>query len=86
MTHQLHADLIVVGAGTSGSYFAWRLSQAGFRTIVMELYPLFIRYPGAREKDIINALNKHLCGCTAYETILEGAILAQERMNAGVSS
>ncbi len=36
MTHKLHADVIVVGAGTSGCYFAWRLGQAGFHTIVLE--------------------------------------------------
>jgi digeranylgeranylglycerophospholipid reductase len=36
MTEQLNADAIVVGAGTSGCYFAWRLSQAGFRPIVLE--------------------------------------------------
>lgn len=36
MTQQLNADAIVVGAGTSGCYFAWRLSEAGFRTIVLE--------------------------------------------------
>jgi choline dehydrogenase-like flavoprotein len=36
MTQQLSADVIVVGAGTSGCYFAWRLSQAGFRTLVLE--------------------------------------------------
>ncbi len=36
MTHQLHADAIVVGAGTSGCYFAWRLGQAGQRTIILE--------------------------------------------------
>ena len=36
MTEQLSADAVVVGAGTSGCYFAWRLSQAGFRTILLE--------------------------------------------------
>jgi digeranylgeranylglycerophospholipid reductase len=36
MTNQLNADAVVVGAGTSGCYFAWRLSQAGFRTVVLE--------------------------------------------------
>lgn len=86
MTLQLRADLIVIGAGTSGCGFYWRLSQAGFRTIVMELYALFSRHPGTPEKDIINALNKHLCRCTAYETNLVGALLAQEWMYGGVSS
>jgi digeranylgeranylglycerophospholipid reductase len=36
MTDQLSADAVVVGAGTSGCYFAWRLGQAGFHTIVLE--------------------------------------------------
>ncbi len=36
MTHKLQADVIIVGAGTSGCYFAWRLGQAGFRTIVLD--------------------------------------------------
>ena len=36
MTEVLHADAVVVGAGTSGCYFAWRLGQAGFRTMVLE--------------------------------------------------
>ncbi|MCL7453559.1 MAG: NAD(P)/FAD-dependent oxidoreductase [Anaerolineae bacterium] len=30
------ADVIVVGAGTSGCYFAWRLAQAGLRVLVLE--------------------------------------------------
>jgi digeranylgeranylglycerophospholipid reductase len=30
------ADAIVVGAGTSGSYFAWRLAQAGLRVLILE--------------------------------------------------
>ncbi len=36
MTQGLNADVVVVGAGTTGCYFAWRLSEAGFRTIVLE--------------------------------------------------
>ncbi|MFN2219599.1 MAG: NAD(P)/FAD-dependent oxidoreductase [Anaerolineae bacterium] len=36
MTDLLQGDAIVVGAGTSGCYFAWRLGQAGFRTLVLE--------------------------------------------------
>jgi digeranylgeranylglycerophospholipid reductase len=40
MVNQLRADVIVVGAGTSGSYFAWRLAQAGFRVLVLEKHRL----------------------------------------------
>jgi len=40
MTQPLHADVVVVGAGTSGCYFAWRLAQAGYRPIVLEKRPL----------------------------------------------
>ncbi len=36
MTQELNADVVVVGAGTTGCYFAWRLSEAGFRTIILE--------------------------------------------------
>jgi flavin-dependent dehydrogenase len=40
MRDQLSADAVVVGAGTSGCYFAWRLGQAGFHTIVLERHSL----------------------------------------------
>jgi digeranylgeranylglycerophospholipid reductase len=40
MTTAGHTDVLVVGAGTSGSYFAWRLAQAGFRVLVLEQRPL----------------------------------------------
>jgi len=36
MAQQQLADAVVVGAGTSGCYFTWRLSQAGFHTLVLE--------------------------------------------------
>ena len=36
MAEVLNADAVVVGAGTSGCYFAWRLGQAGFRTLILE--------------------------------------------------
>jgi flavin-dependent dehydrogenase len=32
----LQADIVVVGAGTSGCYFAWRMCQAGYRVLVLE--------------------------------------------------
>ncbi len=40
MTEQLSADVVIVGAGTSGCYFAWCLARAGFRAIVLERQPL----------------------------------------------
>jgi digeranylgeranylglycerophospholipid reductase len=36
MTTAFRADVVVVGAGTSGCYFAWRLAQAGYRVLVLE--------------------------------------------------
>ena len=48
--------------------------------IVMELYALFHKTPGASEEEIVEALSLHLCRCTGYEAILEGALLARERM------
>jgi aerobic-type carbon monoxide dehydrogenase small subunit (CoxS/CutS family) len=60
--------------------------QCGFCTpgIAMELFALLTAKPQATEQEIANALNKHLCRCTAYEAIWEGALLAQRRM-AGTS-
>ena len=36
MPSDFQADVLVVGAGTSGSYLAWRLAQAGCRALVLE--------------------------------------------------
>ncbi|MDY6795096.1 MAG: NAD(P)/FAD-dependent oxidoreductase [Actinomycetota bacterium] len=36
MAESLEADAVVVGAGTSGGYFAWKLAEAGFRCLVVE--------------------------------------------------
>lgn len=30
------ADVLIVGAGTSGTYLAWRLAEAGYRCLVLE--------------------------------------------------
>jgi xanthine dehydrogenase iron-sulfur cluster and FAD-binding subunit A len=46
----------------------------------MELYALFEGNLDAGEEQILDALDKHLCRCTGYEAIWEGALLAQERM------
>ena len=54
--------------------------QCGFCTpgIVMELAALFESKPSASETEVIIALNKHLCRCTGYEPIRDGASIAQE--------
>lgn len=36
MTDRLQADVVVVGAGTTGCYFAWRMAQAGLHVLVLE--------------------------------------------------
>jgi len=35
-----NADVVIVGAGTSGTYLAWRLAEAGFDCLVLEREPL----------------------------------------------
>jgi aerobic-type carbon monoxide dehydrogenase small subunit (CoxS/CutS family) len=54
--------------------------QCGFCTpgIVMELYGLLEENPHASETEMTNALNKHLCRCTGYEPIRDGALIAQK--------
>jgi aerobic-type carbon monoxide dehydrogenase small subunit (CoxS/CutS family) len=54
--------------------------QCGFCTpgIVMELYGLLEENPAASQNEIENALNKHLCRCTGYEPIRDGALMAQK--------
>ncbi|HZW02860.1 MAG TPA: 2Fe-2S iron-sulfur cluster-binding protein, partial [Anaerolineaceae bacterium] len=54
--------------------------QCGFCTpgIVMELVALFDTKPNASETEILNALNKHLCRCTGYEPIRDGALIARQ--------
>jgi carbon-monoxide dehydrogenase small subunit len=58
--------------------------QCGYCTpgIVMELYALYKRSPDAGEEEIRKALNKHLCRCTGYEAIWEGALAAQKALQA----
>ncbi len=34
------SDVVIVGAGTSGTYLAWRLAEAGFSCLVLEREPL----------------------------------------------
>lgn len=54
--------------------------QCGFCTpgIVMELYGLLEANPDANQTEMENALNKHLCRCTGYEPIKDGALIAQK--------
>jgi aerobic-type carbon monoxide dehydrogenase small subunit (CoxS/CutS family) len=54
--------------------------QCGFCTpgIVMELYGLLEANPEASQAELENALNKHLCRCTGYEPIRDGALMAQK--------
>ena len=54
--------------------------QCGFCTpgIVMELYALLNAKPDASEREMVNALNKHLCRCNGYEPIMNGAKAAQK--------
>jgi aerobic carbon-monoxide dehydrogenase small subunit len=54
--------------------------QCGFCTpgIIMELYGLLENKPDASEQELNNALSKHLCRCTGYEPIRDGAIIAQK--------
>ena len=56
--------------------------QCGFCTpgIVMELYALLQEKPDASERELTNALNKHLCRCNGYEPIMNGAKVAQQLM------
>lgn len=56
--------------------------QCGFCTpgIVMELYALLENNPNATQTEMENALNKHLCRCTGYEPIRDGALMAQKLM------
>ena len=54
--------------------------QCGFCTpgIVMDLYVLLEGNPNASQTDIETALNKHLCRCTGYEPIRDGALMAKK--------
>ena len=54
--------------------------QCGYCTpgVVMEVYALLESNPNATQQEIFTALNKHLCRCTGYEPIRDGALLAQK--------
>ncbi len=75
MLHPIQQALIEAGA-----------VQCGFCIpgIAMELYALFETELDATEDRIRRALNRHLCRCTGYEAIWEGALLAQQQMKSKV--
>ena len=50
--------------------------------IVMTLHALYAKNPEATEEEIVDALSRHLCRCTGYESILEGVKLAQKKLAA----
>lgn len=54
--------------------------QCGFCTpgMIMELFVLFENNPSASEKEIIDALEGHLCRCTGYKPVLDAALQAQK--------
>lgn len=56
--------------------------QCGFCTpgIIMELYGLLEGNPNVSQAEMEMALNKHLCRCTGYEPIHDGAVMAQKLM------
>jgi carbon-monoxide dehydrogenase small subunit len=56
--------------------------QCGYCTpgFIMRTYDLLTRRPEASEEQMLEALNKHLCRCTGYESILEAVKLAQKKM------
>jgi carbon-monoxide dehydrogenase small subunit len=56
--------------------------QCGFCTpgLIMRTYDLLTHKPNATEDEIREAVNKHICRCTGYESILEAVKLAQRKM------
>jgi carbon-monoxide dehydrogenase small subunit len=62
--------------------------QCGFCTpgLVLKTYNLLSRKSDASDEDIREALKGHLCRCTGYEAILEGARLAREKMKSAGSA
>ncbi|MBU8914160.1 MAG: (2Fe-2S)-binding protein [Spirochaetales bacterium] len=58
--------------------------QCGFCTpgIVMELHATLSANPEPSDEELFKGLNKHLCRCTGYEAIMEGARLAMDYLKA----
>ena len=57
--------------------------QCGYCTpgIVMGLYALFDSNPGAEDAEIMKVLDRHLCRCTGYEALVEGAKAARSQFS-----
>jgi len=60
--------------------------QCGYCTpgIVMELFALFHRKRDATDDEIKEVLSRHLCRCTGYEAIYDGALLARKYLSEAV--
>jgi carbon-monoxide dehydrogenase small subunit len=56
--------------------------QCGYCTpgFIMRLYALFTRKPDASPDEIAEVLEKNICRCTGYESIVEAANDAQQKM------
>ena len=84
------ADVVTIEGVSSGhelhpvqrALIASGAVQCGFCTpgIVMELHALLERNVEASRAELVEVLARHLCRCTGYEPILEGALLAQKCM------
>ena len=59
--------------------------QCGFCTpgFVMQATALLEAHPNADEQQIREALSGNLCRCTGYQSIVDGVLLAAERMRQG---
>lgn len=51
--------------------------------IVMEIYATLEKNPNPSDDELFTPLNEHLCRCTGYEAIRDGAKLAVEYMKKG---
>ena len=62
--------------------------QCGYCTpgIVMRLFALFKKNACPSDEELLDALELHLCRCTGYEAILDGAKLAREHLKRGSAS
>jgi len=58
--------------------------QCGFCTpgFLMTLVPFLEKHPNPTEEEIREAIDGNICRCTGYESIIEAAKLASERMSA----